>query len=232
MTHKTRSKNLRYVLALGLLALLMVVALSAVASAQGPDGPNSPNGGPDGPGGPPDAATPTPDTMMPTATPAPTATPSNPGGPGTNPGGPGDPSGPTTDPGNGNGGGDMSGGGMAAPIPVSNRIILHAATPVQLIKTGDGGLHLYFIGADGSTYTGPTFSSFAMLEEMHPSGAAVSLFSGSNVSTGRPITVDYLPDENRIFVKTFYPAGHDKHNPNKAYDFTVDDKYKVKHVNW
>ena len=121
---------------------------------------------------------------------------------------------------------------MAAPIPKSNRVVLHAATPVQLIKTGDDGLHLYFIGADGSTYTGPTFSSFAMLEEMHPSGAGVSLFDGKNPSTGQPVTVDYLPDENRIFVKTFYPPGHDKYNPNKAYDFTVDDKYKVKHVNW
>ena len=127
---------------------------------------------------------------------------------------------------------DMGGGGMAAPIPKSNRIVLHAATPVQLVRTGDDGLHLYFIGADGSTYTGPVFSSFAMLEEMHPSGAAVSLFDGKNPSTNQPVTVDYLPDENRIFVKTFYPPGHDKYNPHKAYDFTVDDKYKVKHVSW
>ena len=144
----------------------------------------------------------------------------NPGGPG------GDPDADNEDD------NDMGGGGMAAPIPKSNRVVLHAATPVQLIKTGDDGLHLYFIGADGSTYTGPTFSSFAMLEEMHPSGAGVSLFDGKNPSTGQPVTVDYLPDENRIFVKTFYPPGHDKYNPNKAYDFTVDDKYKVKHVNW
>ncbi|MCY3897171.1 MAG: hypothetical protein OXF86_01265 [Caldilineaceae bacterium] len=145
----------------------------------------------------------------------------------------GNPGGPGGDPNGGNGNGDnMMGGGMKAPIPKSNRIVLHAATPVQLIKTGDDGLHLYFIGADGSTYTGPTFSSFAMLEEMHPSGAGVSLFDGKNPSTGQPVTVDYLPDENRIFVKTFYPPGHDKYNPNKAYDFTVDDDYKVKHVNW
>ena len=127
---------------------------------------------------------------------------------------------------------DDMGGGMAAPIPKSNRIVHHAAAPIQLVKTGDDGLHLYFIGADGSTYTGPVLSSFAALEEMHPSGAAVSLFDGSNPSTGQPVTVDYLPDENRIFVKTFYPAGHDKYNPHKAYDFTVDDEYKVKHVNW
>ena len=145
----------------------------------------------------------------------------------------GNPGGPGGDPNGANGNGDdMMGGGMKAPIPKSNRIVLHAATPVQLVKTGDDGLHLYFIGADGSTYTGPVFSSFAALEEMHPSGAAVSLFNGSNPSTNQPVTVDYLPDENRIFVKTFYPAGHDKYNPHKAYDFTVDDKYKVKHVNW
>lgn len=141
----------------------------------------------------------------------------------------GPPGGP---PGSGNGDNGDMGGGMAAPIPKSNRIVHHAATPIQLVKTGDDGLHLYFIGADGSTFTGPVLSSFAALEEMHPSGAAVSLFDGSNPSTGQPVTVDYLPDENRIFVKTFYPAGHDKYNPHKAYDFTVDDEYKVKHVNW
>ena len=142
------------------------------------------------------------------------------------------PSGPSGDPTADDEDDNGMGGGMAAPIPKSNRIVHHAATPVQLVRTGDDGLHLYFIGADGSTYTGPVFSSFAKLEEMHPSGAAVSLFDGKNPSTGQPVTVDYLPDENRIFVKTFYPPGHDKYNPNKAYDFTVDDEYKVKHVNW
>ena len=211
MLQTTRSLNLRDTLVPCLLALLlalvMIVALPAIASAQ-----DVGNGAPPGPP-PPDIG--------------------EPGGPTTDPDGPGDPSGPTGDPNAGNGNGDdMMGGGMKAPIPQSNRIVMHAATPVQLIKTGDDGLHLYFIGADGSTYTGPTFSSFAMLEEMHPSGAAVSLFDGSNPSTGQPVTVDYLPDENRIFVKTFYPPGHDAYNPNKAYDFTVDDDYKVKHVNW
>ncbi len=206
MLQTTRSTNLRDLLAPCLLALLlaliMIVALPALAAAQDAAPP---------PGPPPDDI-------------------ANPGEPTTDPDGPGDPNAPTGDPNTGNG--DMGGGGMAAPIPKSNRIVMHAATPVQLIKTGDDGLHLYFIGADGSTYTGPVFSSFAALEEMHPSGAAVSLFSGSNPSTNQPVTVNYLPDENRIFVKTFYPAGHDEYNPHKAYDFTVDDKYKVKHVNW
>ena len=208
MLQSTRSLNLRDTLAPCLLALLlaliMIVALPAIASAQDV-GPGPP---------PPDLG--------------------DPGGPTTDPGGPGDPTtAPPGDPSGGNGNGDnMMGGGMKASIPKSNRIVHHAATPVQLIKTGDDGLHLYFIGADGSTYTGPTFSSFAMLEEMYPSGAAVSLFDGSNPSTNQPVTVDYLPDENRLFVKTFYPPGHDAYNPQKAYNFTVDDDYKVKHVNW
>ena len=199
-----------------LLALLMIVAAPAVVSAQGANGDANDAGDQGPPAGPPDNI-------------------GDPGGPNTPPDGPGDPGdGPGGDPtatDDNDMDGDM-GGGMAAPIPKSNRIVYHAATPVQLVKTGDDGLHLYFIGADGSTYTGPVFSSFAMLEEMHPSGAAVSLYDGKNPSTGQPVTIDYLPDENRIFVKTFYPAGHDKYNPNKAYDFTVDDKYKVKHVNW
>ncbi len=210
MNQTIRSRSLRDTLPVCLLALLLALVLiaagPAVVSAQDVGDQQPPNPPPD-----------------------------NIGEPTTDPGGPGNPSGPTGDPNAGNGGngdnGDM-GGGMAAPIPKSNRIVHHAATPVQLVKTGDDGLHLYFIGADGSTYTGPVFSSFAALEEMHPSGAAVSLFDGSNPSTGQPVTVDYLPDENRIFVKTFYPAGHDKYNPHKAYDFTVDDEYKVKHVNW
>lgn len=231
MLRSIRSKKIRGMLVPILLSFLLALLGLSVAVAQGP------GAGP--PGGPPDTMNPTPtpdmmpeptatpDTMMPqpTATPD-TSGPSNPGGPTTGPGGPGDPTGPITDPDTGNG------GDMMRVIRTSNRIVMHAAAPVNLIKTGDGGLHLYFIGADGSTFTGPTFSSFATLEEMHPSGAAVSLFDGSNPSTGQPVTVDYLPDENRIFVKTFYPAGHDKHNPHKAYDFTVDDKYKVKHVNW
>jgi len=203
MLQTTRSLNLRDTLATCLLALLLALLMIAV----GPTVASAQEIDP-GPG-------------------------ASPGEPTTDPDGPGDPAGPTGDPNAGNeDDDDMMGGGMKAPIPKSNRIVLHAATPVQLIKTGGGGLHLYFIGADGSTYTGPIFSSFAMLEEMHPSGAAVSLFDGKNPSTGQPVTVDYLPDENRIFVKTFYPPGHDKYNPNKAYDFTVDDKYKVKHVNW
>ncbi len=234
MIHSIRSKNLAYVAALCVLVLLLALAWSATASAQPPPPPDvGPPVGPPGNGPGTTNPTPTPEPMMPdpTATPDTGGPGTDPGGPGTPPGGPGDPPGPTTDPDMGGENGDM-GGGMAAPIPKSNRIVYHAATPIQLIKTSDGGLHLYFIGADGSTYTGPIFSSFAKLEEMHPSGAAVSLFSGSNPSTGQPVTVDYLPDENRLFVKTFYPAGHDKYNPHKAYDFTVDDKFKVKHVNW
>ena len=210
MLQTTRSLNHRNSLATCLLALLLALLMIAV----GPAVVFAVDAGDQQPPAPPNLP--------------------NPGEPTTPPGGIDDPgTGPGENPnvGNGDMNGDM-GGGMAAPIPKSNRIVHHAATPVQLVKTGDDGLHLYFIGADGSTYTGPVFSSFAALEEMHPSGAAVSLFDGKNPSTGQPVTVDYLPDENRIFVKTFYPPGHDKYNPNKAYDFTVDDDYKVKHVNW
>ena len=42
----------------------------------------------------------------------------------------------------------------------SNRIVHHAATPAQLIKTGNG-LQFYYIGADGSTASGPHFPSFS-----------------------------------------------------------------------
>ena len=213
MMHATRLKNFRHMLAPCLLAILLAFAGLAVADAQGP------------PTGPPDNGM--------NGAPTPTATPGNggptdPGGPGTDPDAPGDPSGPTGDPDKG----DMGGGGMASAPSTSNRIVFHAATPAQLVKTGDGGLHYYFIGADGSIVTGPVLSSFAKLAEMHPSGAPVSLFSGANPSTGKSVDIYYLPDEKKIKVNTFYPGGHDEYNPHKAYDFTVDADYAVKHVNW
>ena len=66
--------------------------------------------------------------------------------------------------GNGNGGNGNGGNGedMMKPEPgphalaLSDRIVLHAATPAQLVKSGDG-LQYYFIGADGSTVSGPNF---------------------------------------------------------------------------
>lgn len=146
--------------------------------------------------------------------------------PGNDPGGVEDPSDPVPDPSS-----PTSPVVIPAPAIPDNRVVKHAATPAQLIKTGDG-MHYYFIGADGSATTGPTIASFAALAEMHPTGGAVSLYSGTNPLTGKSVNIYYLADQMKVQVNTFYPAGHDQYNPHKAYNFTVDSSYVVNHLAW
>ncbi|MXY93228.1 MAG: hypothetical protein F4Y42_07215 [Caldilineaceae bacterium SB0664_bin_27] len=136
-------------------------------------------------------------------------------------------------PGNGNGGmnGDKDGDMMMAPVnwPPPNAIVRHAATPIQ-ISSLEGGLQVYFIGADGATH-GPLLASLSKLAEMHPDGAAVELFSGTNPGTGKPVTIQYLPDAMLLHVNTFY-ADKPPHDYNKAYIFTVDADHSVNHERW
>ena len=147
--------------------------------------------------------------------------------PGNNPGGVEDPSDPAENP----------PGVTTDPVIISkpafsnNRVVQHAATPAQLIKAGEG-MHYYFIGADGSATTGPYIVSFAKLAEMHPTGGAISLFSGTNPLTGKSVNIYYLADQMKVQVNTFYPASHDQYNPHKAYNFTVDSSYSVNHLAW
>lgn len=149
--------------------------------------------------------------------------------PGNNPGGIGDPADPIPDPPGPQDSSDPV--VIRAPAFSDNRVVQHAATPAQLIKAGEG-LHYYFIGADGSAATGPYIVSFAKLAEMHPTGGAVSLFSGANPLTGKSVNIYYLADQKKIQVNTFYPASHDQYNPHKAYNFTVDSSYSVNHLAW
>ena len=139
-------------------------------------------------------------------------------------------------PGNGNGNGDMNGDMkddmmMGAPVnwPPPNAIVRHAATPIQ-ISSLEGGLQVYFIGADGATH-GPLLATLSKLAEMHPSGDPVELFSGTNPGTGKPVTIQYLPDAKVLHVNTFY-ADKPPHDYNKAYIFTVDADHSVNHERW
>lgn len=127
-----------------------------------------------------------------------------------------------------NGGTD---GDMTVPRPTSNSIVLHPATPIQLVAAGDGGLHCYFIAPDGATRTGPVIASFSSLEEMHPSGDAVELFSGTNPGSGKPVMIHYLPAEKKLRVSTYYPDSP-PYDFNKPYVFTVDADHTVKHTSW
>ena len=110
-----------------------------------------------------------------------------------------------------------------------NRIVFHAATPLQLCKA-EGGLQLYFLRSDGSSHTGPWLAPFTELAATHLSGAPVSLYNGANPFTGKSIRIDYLPVEQKIRVSTYYPDT--EYDTNKPYLFTVDSDNKVTHEAW
>ena len=135
--------------------------------------------------------------------------------------------------GNGNGGNGNGNGGMTMGSPANwpppNAIVHHAATPIQ-ISSLEGGLQVYFIGADGATH-GPLLASLSKLAEMHPSGDPVELFSGANPGTGKPVTIQYLPGAKLLHVNTFY-ADKPPHDYDKAYIFTVDADHSVNHERW
>lgn len=136
--------------------------------------------------------------------------------------------------GNGNGGNGNGNGGMTMGSPANwpppNAIVRHAATPIQ-ISSLEGGLQVYFIGADGVATNGPLLATLSKLAEMHPDGDAVQFFSGTNPGTGKPVTIQYLPGAKLLHVNTFY-ADKPPHDYNKAYIFTVDADHSVNHERW
>ena len=238
MVHSSRRKNVSFMLALVAVGLLLAIALPSATLAQRatrpptrryrrlpppppPPPPNTTNGGP--PPAPTQVQpTPTPDNgmMQPTPTPdngmmQPTPTPGN------------GMMQPTPTPGTDM---DMDNGTMDTSVSIpSNSIVTHAATPAQLVKSG-GGLQYYYIGADGSSVTGPTLPSFSDLAEMYPSGDWVPLLDAPNPLTGKHVNVDYIPNEQKIRVSTHYPDN--EYDTNKPYIFTVDADYSVSHQAW
>ena len=219
-----KSNYYGYLLVLCVLVLLLALAWSATAAAQvpAPFDPGNPSG-PRAPGEPAlsapmgGGATPAPTTPAPAPTtpaPAPT-TPSTPGGPGDTNGG--------------------MNGDMMKPKPgphaysAPGRIVRHAATPAQLIISGDG-LQYYYVGVDGSTVTGPHIPSFSDLAAMYPSGAWVSLLSAPNPLTGKHVNVDYRPNEQMIQVSTFYPDN--EYDTNKPYIFNFGSDHVVNVEAW
>lgn len=204
-------KRFRLAIAI-ILTLLLTVALASLAVAQ--------ENAPPKPGGPNVAATATPTRALPGSTdgtggpmkPQPTRSlPGSTGGTGGN--------------------GDQTGGDMMspAPWPPSNLIVSHPATPIQLSPAG-GGMNTYFIGPDGVGHSGPYIDSFSNLAQKHPSGAAVTLFTGTNPGSGKPVTIYYLPAEMKVRISTFYPDT--QYDVNKPYIFTVDANHSVTHDRW
>jgi len=117
----------------------------------------------------------------------------------------------------------------AAPRPSTPCIVSHAATPAQLCVT-DWGLQYYFIGPSGGQ-PGPSLSSFSELAETHSLvQAVVELYRGTNPMTGKPVQIDYLPNEKAIRVSTYY--ADTPYSKNKPYIFTVSTSYEVAHQAW
>ena len=207
-----------------ILTLLLTVALASIVAAQTPPGP-----------GPiiDDGIDPTPGPPVPG--PSPPAT-SEPGVPPPPPG-----TTPTPTPTDTNGGmdnGGMDNGGMdndmSAPPPDSwpppNALVHHAATPVQISSLA-GGLNVYLVGPDGNVVAGPVLDSISTLAEAHPSGDAVSLYSGTNPGSGKSVEIVYLPNEMKIRVSTYY-ADSPPHDYNKPYVFIIDADHSVTHESW
>ena len=115
------------------------------------------------------------------------------------------------------------------PWPPPNAIVLHAATPIQLSLAGTG-LRVYFISRDGTSTIGPFFDEFGILAHTYQ-GDPVTLYTGFNPGTGKPVTVDYLPAENKLRVSTFY-ADRPPHDIDKPYVFTIDPQHNVVHELW
>ena len=115
------------------------------------------------------------------------------------------------------------------PWPPPNAIVLHAATPIQLSQAGTG-LRVYFIARDGNSTIGPFFDEFGILAHQY-SGDPVTLYTGFNPGTGKPVTIDYLPAQNKLRVSTFY-ADRPPHDFNKPYVFTIDANHDIIHEQW
>ena len=105
-----------------------------------------------------------------------------------------------------------------------NCIVHHAATPSQLCPSGDG-LQYYFIGADGSSQTGP------YLPNQSSDSPAIQLYSGSNPMTGKSVVINWETDNGgKLRLSTYYPDN--EYDTDKPYIFTVSQDNVVTHVSW
>ncbi|MDE0183577.1 MAG: hypothetical protein OXL39_19660 [Caldilineaceae bacterium] len=201
-----RSTKFSHIVMICIFSLLLAVVWPAAAAGQG----NFPGDKDNGLGNPGSGVTPTPTpTPNPNPTPRPNPTPTP------------DPT-PPVDP-------TLTEHERRAAL-APNRIVFHPATPVQLCKAA-GGLQVYFIGADGSTYFGPWVPSFDELAATYPDGESASIFSGRNPLSGKQVDIDYLPSKQKLRVSTFY-ADRPPHAIDKPYVYTVDNIHTVIHEQW
>ena len=231
MNGSDRSVHFVFIIAFCIVALVLTVAWP-VATATAFETPGEDGAIPIKPADDGLPAAPPTQVPTPTYTPTPTATP---GGEG-NGDLPGNPELATPTPSSG-------GNGSTPPSPVDdslseherinalarNRIIFHAATPIQLCRVEEG-LQVYYIGRKGDTRLGPWVPPFSELVELYPDGEEVSLFRGYNPLTGKRVKIDYLPSVNRIRVDTFY-ADRDT-DRNKQYIFHFGPEHDITYDVW
>ena len=117
----------------------------------------------------------------------------------------------------------------APEFPSADCIVTHAATPAQLCPVS-GGLQYYFIAKDGSSQTGPYIKPFSELATLHTVGTSVRLYTGSNPFTSKSVTIDYLPNDSKLRISTYYPDT--MYDTDKPYVFTVDTGNSVNHESW
>ena len=233
-----RPRKYTYILPLCLFTLLLAIAWPAATAAQPADlppgepgatpgggtGPSTgPSTGPPSSGGGTPTPTPTPGGIVnPPPSLPPPSTPT-PGGNGTLP----------PDPTGGNGNTLTLAQTLAEYELIKalapNRIIFHAATPIQLCKVDDG-LQIYFISRKGKTRLGPWIPSFAELAAKHPDGDEASIYYGFNPLNGKRVKIDYLPNAKRIRVDTFY--ADKEHDKNKQYIFHFGPEHDITYDVW
>lgn len=108
-------------------------------------------------------------------------------------------------------------------------LVKHAATPAQLCAYGEG-LQYYFVGP-GGVEEGPYLPAVNDLAELHSAAmAAVEVYRGVNPLTGKPVQIDYLPNEQVIRVFTYY--ADTPYSMNKPYIFTLDRGGEVTILAW
>ena len=105
----------------------------------------------------------------------------------------------------------------------------HAATPAQLCVFGDG-FQYYFVGP-GGVQEGPYLPSVSDLAELYSAvPPVVELYRGVNPMTGKPVQIDYLPNEKVIRVSTYY--ADTPYSMDKPYIFTLNNSHQVTYQAW
>ena len=108
----------------------------------------------------------------------------------------------------------------------SDCIPLHAARPIALCETGSGsGWWLYWIGEDGLIESGPYLPNARTISEEGKAGERLTLVYTAHPLTSRQVLIEWLPQEQRIVVRTSYVNS-------KPYEFAITEDGDVQYMKW